>query len=1334
MKIKPIMCLRTVNIVRRITAWLLLLCLSVGMFGTHTVPVKADGDKMYGIWCSTCAEQVDEFVGVKKSIDDGTQYTIKCANCDNTFITIESESYYVTCDECGGDDKISETTIRCSDTVDFPEMEIRFEENCTCESFNEYFLSCAGVRINTNGDINISDSEHETYTRYAKVKNALLNNLPCSTSGTSFTWTEWYDSGKVQTSSGTVYHGLTEYLSAFGITAQRVDSYSIIYDANGGNGDMEAVSAKGGESYTLSTNTFTKTGHTFKGWATSSSGAVEYANGATLTPTADITLYAVWEADSYDITCIDMDSTHNIELGRTTVQKSYGASVKGSDFGADKTLGTYYSGYSFTVGTSATVTTDAGSNIVYRYFEPTTCSVTLVDMVLNEDTVLGTDTSGTKLAGDVARGADYGTASPYQGYTFNSDTSATVSGDGTTVYRYFTRNNYTVAYVDIVAGENGKELGRTNIDKGFDVSVSGAELGTDATVGVYYPGYYYNGNSSTSVVTIDGATVYRYFEPAAYDVTYISVVNDVAGRELGRELKAGAGLFDSVVSGDAIGTDTTEGAYFPGYSYYASTNATVTTEGAVVYRIFKPMQYSLSLELNGGTLDDPMDSYEFGAYVELPNVYRVGYSFKGWYDNAECVGEPVTAIATGESGAKTYYALWSNDNYNIKMDYAGTGSAVTVSRDGAVVEDGSVHYGDTVTVDFGIDAGRKFNGYSITETVTDAVASGNGITFTMPNSDVNIVTYWLECTELLAGTNAAFDAVYKVEPYWNGAAFNVDAQPSITITPDMVSVFARVYDTQTQTWSEVPVDSAAVSFVGSNVLSDINNTIFTVQTDVFGDGYNQQGSFSLTGASGALDNAMNNSNSGNYVELKGYIDNMESDIALYEKLVSDLQTKLNISNELKEEYSAKVAELASELVKAQADYEKAQSDNAERIAELQSQLAQNEEQYASRISELMAQIEIIDAALQQEGADIENLTGQRDELNRQLAEVIAERDSTTSALQTELNSLTTEVQTYRDKMTALQGELETTRTTYEGQIASLETELDEIRTETDALLAKIQTMEDAIKEILGRDDINLNDGSLDDLKGVLDDLKDKVDDLTGKNNALEDAIESKEDVIDDLDKIIDDLRDSIKDKTEEIEELEAQNKSDSKELEKLKEEVATNKGIIKTLESQKSSLEQEITVLRTQVDSYKEQVVSLQAQLEEKNATILSLQSEIASLKSNGGSQQVNVTGVSTVTVEKEKEIAMDELTVTPLSLITIANDEKEPLEPLVYTGEQELLSDYPEIVEDTVMSDSTLAEGDDSMTIPVQVWFGIAGAVLVAGFGIFYFLNRRYHWKVLPF
>jgi hypothetical protein len=76
-------------------------------------------------------------------------------------------------------------------------------------------------------------------------------------------------------------------------------TYTITFDANGGEGTMQPQEFTHGIAQALSANEFSYTGKFFNGWATSASGSasgeVEYADEALYTATADDTLYAVWE-------------------------------------------------------------------------------------------------------------------------------------------------------------------------------------------------------------------------------------------------------------------------------------------------------------------------------------------------------------------------------------------------------------------------------------------------------------------------------------------------------------------------------------------------------------------------------------------------------------------------------------------------------------------------------------------------------------------------------------------------------------------------------------------------------------------------------------------------------------------------------------------------------------------------------------------------------------------------------------------------------------------------------------------------------------------------------
>ena len=86
---------------------------------------------------------------------------------------------------------------------------------------------------------------------------------------------------------------------------------TVTFNANGGTGTMadQTFCAQGG---TLTPNTFTRDGYTFAGWNTAANGSgTAYADGASITPTGNLTLYAQWEElpSTYTVTWKNYDGT-----------------------------------------------------------------------------------------------------------------------------------------------------------------------------------------------------------------------------------------------------------------------------------------------------------------------------------------------------------------------------------------------------------------------------------------------------------------------------------------------------------------------------------------------------------------------------------------------------------------------------------------------------------------------------------------------------------------------------------------------------------------------------------------------------------------------------------------------------------------------------------------------------------------------------------------------------------------------------------------------------------------------------------------------------------------
>ncbi len=89
----------------------------------------------------------------------------------------------------------------------------------------------------------------------------------------------------------------------------QANKYTVSFNANGGQGQMDTQEFTYGISSNLKENAFTKTGYSFAGWAETKDGPVKYANNAavqSLIESGNKELYAVWNAVTYTIS-YDLD-------------------------------------------------------------------------------------------------------------------------------------------------------------------------------------------------------------------------------------------------------------------------------------------------------------------------------------------------------------------------------------------------------------------------------------------------------------------------------------------------------------------------------------------------------------------------------------------------------------------------------------------------------------------------------------------------------------------------------------------------------------------------------------------------------------------------------------------------------------------------------------------------------------------------------------------------------------------------------------------------------------------------------------------------------------------
>jgi Listeria/Bacterioides repeat len=103
--------------------------------------------------------------------------------------------------------------------------------------------------------------------------------------------------------------------------------HTLTYNANGGSGapdsETKTYSVTSPTFFTVSSTQPSRTGYTFMGWSSSAGGSAEYSAGDTIPASADKTLYAVWQINTYPV-----NYNANGGVGAPAAQtKTYGVSL-----------------------------------------------------------------------------------------------------------------------------------------------------------------------------------------------------------------------------------------------------------------------------------------------------------------------------------------------------------------------------------------------------------------------------------------------------------------------------------------------------------------------------------------------------------------------------------------------------------------------------------------------------------------------------------------------------------------------------------------------------------------------------------------------------------------------------------------------------------------------------------------------------------------------------------------------------------------------------------------------------------------------------------------------
>ena len=143
------------------------------------------------------------------------------------------------------------------------------------------------VKYNANGGSGAPSSQ----TKSHDVGLTLSSTKPTRSGYTFQKWNTKSDGSGTNYSSGASY---TDNASVTLYAVWKANTYTVSYNANGGSGAPSSQTKSHGVGLTLSSTKPTRSGYTFRGWATSSTGAVKYSAGGSYTSNSSVVLYAVW--------------------------------------------------------------------------------------------------------------------------------------------------------------------------------------------------------------------------------------------------------------------------------------------------------------------------------------------------------------------------------------------------------------------------------------------------------------------------------------------------------------------------------------------------------------------------------------------------------------------------------------------------------------------------------------------------------------------------------------------------------------------------------------------------------------------------------------------------------------------------------------------------------------------------------------------------------------------------------------------------------------------------------------------------------------------------------
>ncbi len=453
------------------------------------------------------------------------------------------------------------------------------------------------------------------------------------------------------------------------------------------------------ETTSITLPTATRDGYTFGGWKVSvADGNWTVGESVSANPSGkygNITVEPVWTPNSYTLNFNANKTGATVSPASKTVKFETAVgdlpvpSVTGYDF-----AGWFTSASAGTQVTADTVYPTVGNSTVYAHWTPTIYNITFNTDGGNNFDAIAYDIEDTSVELPV----------PVKtGYTFshwivekqagNWTTGVTVNGSLASNYgnvglkAVYTPNKYTLNFnLNAAAGAvTEPECEKSSMTVTFDAAVG--ELPVPTLDGYDFAGWYQTATGESPVTdatvytTADNSTIYASWTPVTYNIiTDANGGNDIADGTYTIEngtIPAGGTRTGYTFSHWEVAADS--GNWVAGETFNAGADVAGKYGDVTLKAVWTANKYTVTFVGNApaSSVSQPVldktsitVTYDsaLNANEVLPVVTRDGYTFLGWFTQAEGGEKITTSTVYKIDGTTTYYAQWALVEYTLTFN------------------------------------------------------------------------------------------------------------------------------------------------------------------------------------------------------------------------------------------------------------------------------------------------------------------------------------------------------------------------------------------------------------------------------------------------------------------------------------------------------------------------------------------------------------------------------------------------------------------------------------------------------------------------------------------